>query len=122
MNEIGARRIGGEFILRPDLESMFLGCPVLPFAKFWQFSWARDGGLAPGFSVPMVGKVGVLPKDSHFGLKEGVAFLDEGGVEVGAFVEAGEDGDCVLTEEEVRDVAAVQIDAFGGQDHGFCFV
>lgn len=51
---------------------------------------SETGGLAPGFSVSMVGADGVPPKDLHFGLKEGVARFNEGGVEVGAFVKAGE--------------------------------
>ena len=34
---MGAQEIGGEFILRPDLESMFLGCrcSFWPFGRFF---------------------------------------------------------------------------------------
>ena len=49
----------------------------------------------------MVGKVGVLQKDSYSGSKERRAFLDEGGVEVGAGFVAGEDGGFAFADRRV---------------------
>lgn len=49
---------------------------------------------------------------------DGVAGLDEGGIEVQAFAVAFVEGDLVGGEEEIADVAAMEIDLFGADGDG----